>query len=92
MAPTCTDEVALGEEGTPLRLDVAVPPDVLERLRYCSAAGERGVKHVEGGRLKSSVSLQGGTYRLSEASAREIEAVLLSASPPSDNALTSRTA
>ena len=76
LAPTCTSEAALGEEGTPLGLMVPVPSDVLEGLRFCSQRGERGVKHVIDGRLKSIVSIQGGTYRLSEASARQFEAVL----------------
>lgn len=82
LAPTCTEEVALGDQGTPLRLDVAVPADVLERLRFCSTSGERGLKHITGGRLKSVVSLQGGAYRLNEASAKEIEAMLINAPSP----------
>ena len=79
LAPTCTSEVALGEEGTPLGLKVAVPADVLEGLRFCSQRGERGVKHVVDGRLKSILSFDGGTYRLSEASACQFEAVLAGA-------------
>ena len=76
LAPTCTNEVALGEDGTPFGLKIAVPADVLEGLRFCSQRGERSVKHLINGCLKSVVSFQGGTYRLSEASARQFEAVL----------------
>jgi hypothetical protein len=76
LAPTCTEEVAVGEEGTSIRLDNAVPPDMLERLRFRSRRGERPLKHVENGRLKSIVSLQ-GIYRLSEASAAEFETLVL---------------
>ena len=76
LAPTCTSEVALGEEGTPFGLMIAIPADVLEGLRFRSQRGERGVKHIVGGRLKSANSFLGGTYRLSEASARHFEAVL----------------
>ncbi len=76
LAPTCTEEVAIGEEGTALRLDVAIPPDLLERLRFRSQKKERGLKHIENGRLKSVVSLQGGYYRLAESSAQEIHELL----------------
>ncbi len=34
LAHTCTDEVAIGEEGTRTRLDTAIPGDVLEHLRF----------------------------------------------------------
>ena len=79
LAPSCTSEAALGEGGTPLGLMIPVPAGVLQGLRFCSQRGERGVKHIVEGRLKSIVSFQGGTYRLSEASARQFEAVLTSA-------------
>lgn len=39
---SCTDEVAVGQEGTPLRFDVALSPEELERLRFRSRRGERG--------------------------------------------------
>jgi len=78
LAPTCTEEVAVGEEGTPIRLDVMVSPDLLERLRFRSRKRERGLKHIEDGRLKSVISLQGGIYRLTEQSAQEIEVLLMS--------------
>ncbi len=75
-APTCTDEVVLGDASTPIRLDTAVPTDLLERLRFRSQKGERGLKHIQDGRLKSVITLQ-GIYRLSEASAAEIDNLLV---------------
>ena len=83
LAPTCTDEVVVGEEGTPIRHDVRVPPGLLDRLRYRSQRRERAIKHVVDGRLKSVISLH-GIYRLSEESAREIEALLMSKIASSD--------
>ena len=68
--------MAIGEEGTPIRLDVMVPPDLLERLRFRSRKRERGIKHIENGRLKNVNSLQGGIYRLSEQSELEFETLL----------------
>ncbi len=76
LAPTCTEEVVLGYESTPIRLDVAVPPELLGRLRFRSQKGERGLKHIQDGRLKSVISLQ-GIYRLSETSAGEIADLLM---------------
>jgi hypothetical protein len=75
LAPTCTTEVVIGEEGTPIRLDVAVPPDLLERLRFRSRRGERGLKHIQNGRLTQAITLQ-GIYRLSPSSADELAALL----------------
>jgi hypothetical protein len=72
LAPSCTDEVAIGEDGTPIRLNVAIPPDLLARLRFRSRRGERGLKHIENGKLTNSIGLQGGVYRLHEASAHEM--------------------
>jgi hypothetical protein len=79
LAPSCTSEVVIGEEGTTIRLDVAVPSDLLERLRFRSRRAERGLKHIEGGRLMQAISLQ-GIYRLSPSSADELAALLLSRS------------
>ncbi|WP_203655942.1 hypothetical protein [Actinocatenispora rupis] len=76
LAPTCTDEVVLGEEGTGIVLDRAVPAEVLKRLTYRPRRGPRPVKHVsEDGRLVHPISVQ-GIYRLSEASAADLDAVL----------------
>jgi hypothetical protein len=41
LAPSCTSEVVIGEEGTTIRLDVAVPSDLLDRpicWRVCALA------------------------------------------------------
>lgn len=77
LAPTCTEEVVLGDDSTPIRLNVAVPSDVLERLRFRSQRRERGLKHIKDGRLKSVIVLQ-GIYRLSEGSADEIADLIMS--------------
>lgn len=76
LAPTCTEEVVLGDDSTPIRLDLAVPSEVLERLRFRSQRRERGLKHIKDGRLKSVIVLQ-GIYRLSEQSADEIARLLI---------------
>lgn len=78
LAPTCTTEVAIGEEGTPIRLDVMVPRELLENMRFRSLKKERELKHIKDGKLNSVVSLQGGYYRLTEQSAQEVEALLMS--------------
>jgi hypothetical protein len=66
---SCTDEVAVGQGGTPIRFDVALSPAELEGLRFRSQRGERGLKYVEGGRLTMVLGLDGGVYRLSPESA-----------------------
>jgi hypothetical protein len=71
LAPTCTEEVVIGMEGTPLRADVDVPPEVLERLTFRSQRGERPLRHVRDGELTRSVGLH-GIYRLSPASAADL--------------------
>ena len=73
----CLVEVALGSEGFPMRFDRAVPPEIVQELRYISTRGERAIKHLDGGLIKSCVSLQGGVYRLSNASAALLERVLV---------------
>jgi len=69
---TCTDEVVVGDESTTIRFDLTVPPELIERLRYRSRRRERPIKHQEHGKITSVISLQ-GIYRLSEASAVELE-------------------
>jgi hypothetical protein len=70
---SCTDEVAVGKEGTRIRFDIALSPQELEGLRFRSKRGERGLKHVEGGQLKRVIGLDGGVYRLSPHSAALFE-------------------
>jgi hypothetical protein len=72
---TCTEEVVLGEEGTPIRFDIAVPPELLTQIRYRSQRRERGIKYIENGKLKNVLSLQ-GIYRLSDESAQGFESLL----------------
>ena len=76
----CLVEVAVGHNGASIRLDRLVPRDVVEQLRFVSRRGERPIKHLEAGVIKSSMGLQGGVYRLSTASALEF-ARLLAAVP-----------
>jgi hypothetical protein len=76
LAPTCTDEVVECEKSTPLRFDLTMPPDLLERLRYRSLRRERDLsKHLRDGRLVNSIAVQ-GIYRLTEPSAQELEALV----------------
>jgi len=66
----CIDHVAIGEAGTPLRFDNAVPGDTLATLRFGPKAGrEQPLKGIAGGRLMHSLTLQGHYRRLSEESA-----------------------
>lgn len=77
LAPTCTEEAVECEYGLPIRLDCAVPSDLLERLRYRSLRRERDLsKYIRDGRLTSILGLQ-GIYRLAEPSAREIDALFV---------------
>jgi hypothetical protein len=76
LAPTCTDEAVECEESSPLRFDVTVPPDLLARLRFRSQRRECDLdKHIRDGRLVQSLGVQ-GIYRLSEASAHDLEALV----------------
>ncbi|MEV4463429.1 hypothetical protein AB0J51_07390 [Micromonospora echinofusca] len=80
LAPTCTNEVVLGVEGTRVHGNRALPGDVLRRMTYLPRKGPRPVKHVSPeGLLTSSISVQ-GIYRLAPASAADLDAVL--AGPP----------
>ena len=81
LAPTCTDEVLIGMDGSAARTDLAVPADLLGRLRFRSQRGERALRHIKEGELTSSIGLQ-GIYRLTEASAAEL-AGLIESPPPS---------
>ncbi|MGW4566789.1 hypothetical protein ACWEN3_31785 [Streptomyces sp. NPDC004561] len=54
----------------PPAFDRPVPADLLPRLTYRSRRGERQIKHVVDGELRSPVSIQ-GVYRPAPDSARE---------------------
>ncbi|MCO5995322.1 hypothetical protein [Actinoallomurus rhizosphaericola] len=82
LAPTCTDEVVLGDEGTLVHGDRAVPGEVLKRMTYLPRRGPRPVKHVsEEGLLTSAISVQ-GIYRLAPDSAADLEGVLMGSFEP----------
>ncbi|MCX5213689.1 hypothetical protein OG689_31220 [Kitasatospora sp. NBC_00240] len=68
--------VAVHVDATPVRLDQAVPGDLLERLTWQNRRGRtRSAKYVVDGRLEHSISLQ-GFYRLTSESAGELAAVV----------------
>lgn len=71
----CANEVLLGEAGTAISFDVAVPKNLLESWRFQSQKRKRALKFLEDGKLRHSVSLQ-GIYRLSEATARDLADLL----------------
>ena len=79
LAPTCTEEVIIGMEGTPLRADLAIPSDMLTKLTLRSQRGERPLRHVRDGELTRAVGLA-GIYRLSPSSAADLAALI--ESPP----------
>jgi hypothetical protein len=85
LAPTCTDEAVECDDGAPMRLDLAVPPDMLIRLRYRSRRKERDLhKYLRDGRMVQSLGVQ-GIYRLSEASAEEFAALVDGAAATASN-------
>ena len=83
LAPTCTEEVVIGNEGTTLRPDLPLPPDMLMRLTFRSQRGERPLKYVRDGELARSVGLH-GIYRLAASSAEDLSRLI--ESPPSSPA------
>jgi len=80
LAPTCTEEVVIGGEGTTLHDDLPLPKEMLGRLTFRSQRGERPLRYVRDGELTRSLGLQ-GIYRLTRQSADDLEAVIES-SPP----------
>ena len=72
----CVEEVAICES-TPLRFDRVVPTAVLMRMMFCSSKGERPLSQVEDGKLKSTVSIQNGYFRLAPHSADDLEGLLV---------------
>jgi hypothetical protein len=84
LAPTCTEEVIVGMEGTVARSDLELPAEVLDRLTFRSARGERPLKQVKDGELTSTSAIR-GIYRLSTDSAAEL-ANLVETAPPASAA------
>jgi uncharacterized protein (TIGR02996 family) len=74
----CADEVLAGEGGTPVRLDLEVPPDVLTRWAFRSRKSERTLKHLEEGEMTSAIDFY-GIYRLTDRTAEELDVLLSSA-------------
>ncbi|GGV11883.1 hypothetical protein GCM10010293_02410 [Streptomyces griseoflavus] len=71
----CVSEVVVGPPGSPLTFERPVPPDLLARLTYRSRRGERQIRHVVDGELRSAVSVH-GVYRLAPDSADELDALI----------------
>lgn len=80
LAPTCTEEVVIGGEGSTLHDDLPLPKEILTRLTFRSQRGERLLKHVRDGELTRSVGLH-GIYRLTGQSADDLVAVIESPPP-----------
>lgn len=72
---TCDRHFLLGENGTLIRYDLAVPPQMLERMRFRSRKQERGLKYLKDGELARSVSLH-GIFRLTQSSAADLDSLL----------------
>ena len=67
---------AVHVDATPVRFDMPIAGDLLERLTWRNRRGQtRGLKFVVDGRLERSVSLQ-GFYRLTPESAEELAGVV----------------
>ncbi|MEU5594883.1 hypothetical protein [Streptomyces sp. NPDC020298] len=72
---------AVHVDATPVRFDVPIPGDLLERLTWRNRRGQtRGLKYVVDGRLKRAASLQ-GFYRLTSESAGDLAEVVGNAAP-----------
>jgi hypothetical protein len=79
LAPTCTDEVVIGIDGTAPRGDLVMPAEMLTQLTFRSQRGERRLKHIKDGELTSSIGVQ-GIYRLAQSSADDLAGLI--ESPP----------
>ena len=66
----CGIEVLLVERSTPIRFNIVVPPESLKSVTFRPRKGPPvALRHVEDGKLKNSLSLQGNIRRLSEETA-----------------------
>ena len=50
--------MVIGQDGMPLRLDLVVPPNLLERLTFRSRRRECRLKHVQNDPLPHAINLQ----------------------------------
>jgi hypothetical protein len=67
LAPTCTDDAAAAVKSTALRVDCAVPGEMVEKIRMVTPKGEeRPIKHVKDGKVIRTAGMDGHYYRLSE--------------------------
>ncbi|MFF9594446.1 hypothetical protein ACF1FX_35755 [Streptomyces sp. NPDC014646] len=67
---------AVHVDATPVRFDLPIPGELLERLTWRNRRGRtRGLKYVVDGRLERAISLQ-GFYRLTSDSADELAKVV----------------
>jgi hypothetical protein len=76
----CVDEAAIPDDSTPLRLDVAIPPETLATLQFCDSRGRVRGLPVENGLLKKSISIQGHYFRLTPDSVAALDRVIANAS------------
>jgi hypothetical protein len=74
----CGQEVLGGEPGAVLRFDRVFTSAQVNAWRYDGSAGERAIKYVVKGKLKRTMSVT-GVYRVSEATAEVVRAVLAAA-------------
>jgi hypothetical protein len=74
LAESCTSEVVIGAQGTPLRRDRIVPGDVLRSWRYLNRRGERKLKFLEGDEMARADSFW-GIYRLHPETAECLAAI-----------------
>ena len=71
MRYVCGAEVLLVERSSPIRFDMLVPPEKLEEVLFCPRKGpQAGLNHIESGKLKSAISLQGNVRRMCPQTAR----------------------
>jgi hypothetical protein len=71
----CADQILIGTDGTPIRLDRPVPAPFLASLTYQSPKGPRRPKYVEGGKVLNISSFQ-GIYKLTPGSVDNLELLL----------------
>jgi hypothetical protein len=65
---TCTEEILISADSTPLSIDYPVPVEVLSKLQYLGKEGERQIiKTLHDGKITRTGSLQ-GVYQLTDQS------------------------
>jgi hypothetical protein len=74
LAESCTTEVVMGSQGTPIRRDRIVPGDVLRSWRYLNRRGERKLKFLDGDEMARADSFR-GIYRLHPETAERLAAI-----------------